>query len=166
MSVSEAGGWVAGYMSTHGREFYSDIGKGRVQGGSLGARADTGRIGIRGGMTWTRTRKGKMTVSEAGKMGGEKTAETHGPEFYQDIGHKGGQTTSDTHGKEFYEDIGQKGGQATSDTHGKEFYQDIGQKGGQTTAETHGPDFYSGIGHKGGQTVRKLIQEGREHEEE
>ncbi len=35
-------------------------------------------------------RKGEMTVSEAGHMGGEKTAETHGKEFYEEIGHKGG----------------------------------------------------------------------------
>jgi general stress protein YciG len=38
-----------------------------------------------------RERKGEMTVSEAGRMGGEKTAETHGREFYEEIGHKGGQ---------------------------------------------------------------------------
>jgi len=36
-------------------------------------------------------RKGKMTVKEAGRMGGERTAETHGPEFYSEIGSKGGQ---------------------------------------------------------------------------
>ena len=36
-------------------------------------------------------RKGKMTVAEAGRMGGEKTARTHGPEFYSEIGSKGGQ---------------------------------------------------------------------------
>ena len=35
--------------------------------------------------------KGKMTVQEAGKRGGMKTAETHGREFYEEIGHKGGQ---------------------------------------------------------------------------
>ena len=35
--------------------------------------------------------KGKMTVQEAGKKGGMKTAETHGREFYEEIGHKGGQ---------------------------------------------------------------------------
>ncbi len=35
--------------------------------------------------------KGEMTVSEAGHKGGEKTAETHGHEFYQEIGHKGGE---------------------------------------------------------------------------
>ncbi len=32
-----------------------------------------------------------MTVAEAGRKGGEKTAETHGEEFYSEIGHKGGQ---------------------------------------------------------------------------
>jgi len=35
--------------------------------------------------------KGKMTVQEAGKKGGMKTAETHGREFYEEIGRKGGQ---------------------------------------------------------------------------
>lgn len=39
--------------------------------------------------------KGEMTVREAGHMGGEKggerTAETHGHEFYEEIGKKGGQ---------------------------------------------------------------------------
>ena len=36
-------------------------------------------------------KKGKMTVAEAGRMGGKRTAETHGPEFYSEIGSKGGQ---------------------------------------------------------------------------
>ena len=35
--------------------------------------------------------KGKMTVQEAGRKGGMKTAETHGREFYEKIGQKGGQ---------------------------------------------------------------------------
>ena len=35
--------------------------------------------------------RGNMTVSEAGKKGGDTTASTHGREFYQEIGHKGGQ---------------------------------------------------------------------------
>jgi general stress protein YciG len=34
--------------------------------------------------------KGKITVEEAGKRGGEATSESHGSEFYSDIGHKGG----------------------------------------------------------------------------
>ncbi len=38
-----------------------------------------------------RSEKGGMTVAEAGHKGGEKTAQTHGKEFYEDIGHKGGQ---------------------------------------------------------------------------
>jgi general stress protein YciG len=39
--------------------------------------------------------RGKMTVEEAGRKGGQKggrrTAETHGREFYEEIGTKGGQ---------------------------------------------------------------------------
>ncbi len=34
--------------------------------------------------------KGKMTVEEAGRKGGERTSETHGREFYSSIGQKGG----------------------------------------------------------------------------
>lgn len=59
------------------------------------------------------TKKGGMTVAEAGHKGGLKTSETHGAEFYSEIGRKGGK---------------------------------IG-------------------GPKGGQRVRKLIQEGKVHEE-
>jgi uncharacterized protein len=35
--------------------------------------------------------KGKMSVRDAGRKGGERTAERHGPQFYQEIGRKGGQ---------------------------------------------------------------------------
>jgi general stress protein YciG len=35
-------------------------------------------------------KKGKMTVAEAGRKGGLKTAETHGEAFYSEIGRKGG----------------------------------------------------------------------------
>ncbi|MBP6965508.1 MAG: Em GEA1 (EM1) [Armatimonadetes bacterium] len=35
--------------------------------------------------------KGAMTVSEAGRKGGETTSEKYGHEFYEEIGHKGGQ---------------------------------------------------------------------------
>lgn len=37
-------------------------------------------------------KKKEMTVSEAGHKGGEKTAKTHGHEFYEEIGHKGGES--------------------------------------------------------------------------
>ena len=35
-------------------------------------------------------KKGKMTVVEAGRKGGEATSEEHGEEFYREIGEKGG----------------------------------------------------------------------------
>ncbi len=37
------------------------------------------------------SKKGKMTVEEAGRRGGEATSEKEGREFYSEIGHKGGQ---------------------------------------------------------------------------
>ena len=36
-------------------------------------------------------KKGAMTVSEAGRKGGETTSSRYGHEFYEEIGHKGGQ---------------------------------------------------------------------------
>jgi len=63
--------------------------------------------------------QGEITVQEAGRKGGARTAQTHGREFYQEIGHKGGQ----------------KGGQATSKKYGPEFYSEIGHKGGQRVRE-------------------------------
>jgi general stress protein YciG len=36
-------------------------------------------------------KKGAMTVSDAGRKGGETTSERYGHEFYEEIGHKGGQ---------------------------------------------------------------------------
>ena len=63
-------------------------------------------------------RKGKMTVEEAGRMGGEKTSETHGPEFYSEIGSKGGSERAKQHegsaeaeGKTSLEEAGHRGGQ-------------------------------------------------------
>ncbi len=63
-------------------------------------------------------KKGKMTVEEAGRMGGEKTSETHGPEFYSEIGSKGGsqrakqhEGTAEAEGKTSLEEAGHRGGQ-------------------------------------------------------
>ena len=63
-------------------------------------------------------RKGKMTVEEAGRLGGEKTAETHGSEFYSEIGSKGGSERAKQHegslearGKTSLEEAGHRGGQ-------------------------------------------------------
>jgi uncharacterized protein len=47
------------------------------------------------GVIYMNQDSGKMTVEEAGKRGGQRTAETHGREFYQEIGRKGGQTVRD-----------------------------------------------------------------------
>ena len=55
--------------------------------------------------------KGAMSVSEAGKRGGQRTSQTHGHDFYEEIGKKGGETTSEKYGTPFYEEIGHKGGQ-------------------------------------------------------
>jgi len=49
---------------------------------------------------------------------------------------------------------------------GKMTVEEAGRLGGEKTAETHGRGFYSEIGSKGGQRVRRLIQEGKEREEE
>jgi general stress protein YciG len=62
---------------------------------------------------------GEMSVREAGRKGGERTAETHGPEFYSEIGQKGGE----------------KGGEVTKQKYGPEFYSEIGHKGGQKVKE-------------------------------
>lgn len=52
-----------------------------------------------------------MTVSEAGRLGGEKVARERGHDFYEEIGRKGGEKVARERGHEFYEDIGHKGGQ-------------------------------------------------------
>jgi uncharacterized protein len=49
---------------------------------------------------------------------------------------------------------------------GKMTVEEAGRMGGQKTSATHGEEFYSEIGSKGGQRVRRLIQEGKEHENE
>lgn len=63
--------------------------------------------------------KGKMTVGEAGRRGGETTSKRYGREFYEEIGEKGGRIG------------GPKGGETTKKKYGHEFYEEIGHKGGQ-----------------------------------
>ncbi|HEY9766818.1 MAG TPA: general stress protein [Chroococcales cyanobacterium] len=64
-------------------------------------------------------KKGEMTVQEAGHLGGQKTAETHGEEFYSEIGHKGGEI----------------GGNVVKKKYGPEHFSEIGHKGGQRVKE-------------------------------
>ena len=56
------------------------------------------------------TGKGAMTVSEAGRKGGERVRETRGRKFYEEIGKKGGETIKAERGTPCYEEIGRKGG--------------------------------------------------------
>jgi general stress protein YciG len=44
--------------------------------------------------------------------------------------------------------------------------EEAGRMGGEKVASERGSEFYSNIGHKGGQKVRRLIEEGKEHEKE
>ena len=67
--------------------------------------------------------KGGMTVSEAGRKGGERVRDERGVEFYQAIGRKGGELG------------GRKGGEAVRDKYGPAFYEEIGRKGGQKVRE-------------------------------
>src|SRR5438128_737277 len=79
--------------------------------------------------------KGSMTVSEAGRKGGEKVASERGHEFYEEIGKKGGDKVASERGHEFYEEIGKKGGDKVASERGHEFYEEIGHKGGQKVKE-------------------------------
>src|SRR5437667_111514 len=67
--------------------------------------------------------RGGMTVSEAGRKGGERVRDERGVEFYQEIGRKGGELG------------GRKGGEAVRDKYGPAFYSQIGHKGGQKVRE-------------------------------
>ncbi|MHB1413879.1 MAG: Em GEA1 (EM1) [Chloroflexota bacterium] len=40
-------------------------------------------------------RKGRMTVEEAGRKGGETVKRKYGHEFYEEIGHKGGRKVAE-----------------------------------------------------------------------
>jgi hypothetical protein len=74
-----------------------------------------------------------MIVAEAGRMGGGKTSETHGPEFYSKIGSKGGSSRAKQH---------------------------------EGSPEARGKTSLEEAGRRGGQKVRRLIQAGKEHEQE
>jgi general stress protein YciG len=53
----------------------------------------------------------EMSVREAGRKGGQKTAERHGHDFYEKIGKKGGEARKQALGPTGYEALGRQGGQ-------------------------------------------------------
>ena len=55
-------------------------------------------------------KKGAMSVSEAGRKGGQTVRDKYGHSFYEEIGRKGGETVKAERGRSFYEQIGKKGG--------------------------------------------------------
>ncbi len=79
--------------------------------------------------------KQKMTVAEAGRKGGKKTAQTHGADFYKSIGKKGGTSRKEALGHQGYVAMGQKGGEVVKQKYGPEFYQEIGRKGGEARSK-------------------------------
>src|SRR5712692_983952 len=104
---------------------------------------DRGRVNGRGGEMADEVvkKKGAMSVSEAGR--------------------KGGQTVRDKYGHSFYEEIGRKGGETVKAERGGSFYEQIGKKGGDAVKAERGAGFYEEIGKKGGHKVRQLIEEGK-----
>lgn len=99
-----------------------------------------------------------MTVSEAGRKGGQTTKEKYGPEFYARIGKKGGETVSEERGPEFYAEIGKKGGETVKAKHGRNHFSRIGRMGGATVRDSHDPNYYRRIGSIGGTNHAKLNQ--------
>ena len=78
---------------------------------------------------------GSMSVSEAGRKGGEATASTHDKEFYQEIGSKGGQNSGGNFANdpERAAEAGRKGGQNSGGNfaNDREKASEAGRKGGE-----------------------------------
>lgn len=55
-----------------------------------------------------------MTMSDIGKIGGNRVKELYGDEHYTRIGTEGGQKLARERGTEYYREIGRKGGQSKS----------------------------------------------------
>jgi general stress protein YciG len=106
-------------------------------------------------------KKGAMSVSEAGRKGGQTVRDKYGHSFYEEIGKKGGETVKAERGRAFYEQIGKKGGDTVKAERGAGFYETIGKKGGEAVKAERGTPFYEEIGKKGGHRVRTLIEEGK-----
>jgi hypothetical protein len=73
--------------------------------------------------------KSKMTVEEAGRLGGEKVSRERGPAFYSAIGKKGGEARKEQGTN--YRELGRKGGEKVKEEKGPQFFSEIGRKGGE-----------------------------------
>src|SRR6266852_1053082 len=94
-------------------------------------------------------------------MAEENTGKKKGSMSVSEAGRKGGQTVRDKCGHSFYEEIGRKGGETVKAERGAGFYEQIGRKGGEAVKAERGTPFYEEIGKKGGHRVRTLIEEGK-----
>lgn len=76
-----------------------------------------------------------MTLSEAGRKGGEAVLRKYGADFYAKIGGKGGE----------------RGGAARKRSLGHDGYVALGQKGGEAVVKRYGPEHMARIGRRGGE---------------
>jgi general stress protein YciG len=85
--------------------------------------------------------KGKMTVEEAGRKGGEAVVEKYGPEHMAEIGRKGGEhshggrdnnndSDNDSRGRKSHENSNSKRGLASAD---RETREKVAKKGGESS---------------------------------
>jgi general stress protein YciG len=97
-----------------------------------------------------------MSLSEAGKRGGETTSQKYGPDFYSEIGRLGGQArrgTTNRGGSSGGRSRGGggRGGRDESDNESdvSSGRSEAGRKGGEATAATHDREFFREIGKMG-----------------
>lgn len=99
---------------------------------------------------------GAVSVSEAGRRGGTRVRETHGPEHYARIGKIGG-TKVAQRGRDFYVALGRKGGAEVA-KRGPAFFEAIGKKGGEVLKAKYGHEHFAAVGRKGGAKVRAAFE--------
>src|SRR5260221_33322 len=105
--------------------------------------------------------KGDITVRQAGRKGGKKTATKHGADFYREIGRRGGQARKKQLGAGGYADLGRKGGEARKGQLGSEGYAQLGRRGAEARQIQPGSEGYAQLGRKGGRRVAELIKRGK-----
>lgn len=92
------------------------------------------------------SKRGAMTVAEAGRLGGLTVRDERGIEFYGEIGRKGGAVVRRAFGKD-RKPTREKDPAAVA----------LGTKGGRANAKKYGHDHYVAIGKLGGAKVREVM---------